>query len=97
LKTNNTEGCGLCNATWGDYWREIDGDNMFFCCNICADIFETMVKKVKETTGWEKIDYVELHGNYSRGRECEARNGESRFRYYFRTYSDGTFMKFEPR
>ena len=25
---------------------------MFFCCNICADIFETMANKVKESTGW---------------------------------------------
>ena len=97
LKTNNTEGCGLCNATWGEYWREIDGDNMFFCCNICADIFETMANNVKESTGWEKIDYVELHGNYSAGRECEAGNGKESFRYYFRTYSNGKFITFEKR
>lgn len=97
MKTNNTEGCGLCNATWGEYWREIDGDNMFFCCNICADIFETMANKVKESTGWEKIDYVELSGNYSAGRECEAGNGKESFRYYFRTYSNGKFITFEKR
>ena len=97
MKTNNTEGCGLCNATWGEHWREIDGDNMFFCCIICADIFETMANKVKESTGWEKIDYVELHGNYSAGRECEAGNGKESFRYYFRTYSNGKFITFEKR
>ena len=70
---------------------------MFFCCNICADIFETMANKVKESTGWEKIDYVELNGNYNAGRECEARNGKESFRYYFRTYSNGKFITFEKR
>ena len=97
MRTNNTEGCGLCNATWGEYYREIDGDRMFFCCNICADIFETMVNKVKEATGWDKIDYVELKGNYSSGRNCIAKNGNEEFKYYFRTYGDGTFITFEKR
>ena len=70
---------------------------MFFCCNICADIFETMVNKVKEATGWDKIDYVELKGNYSSGRNCIAKNGNEEFKYYFRTYGDGTFITFEKR
>ena len=97
MKTNNTEGCGLCNATWGEYWREIDGENMYFCCSICADIFETMVKKVKENTGWPSIDYVELVGNYNKGRECTAQHGDEDFKYYFRTYSNGEFITFEKR
>lgn len=97
MKTNNTEGCALCNATWGEYHREIDGDNMLFCCNICADAFEGMVNRVKQETGWKTIDSIELHGNYSRGRECVARKGGEEFRYYFRTFSDGTMMTFEKR
>lgn len=97
MKTNNDVGCGLCNATWGEYCRDIDGDRMLFCCNICADIFETMVEKVKENTGWKKIDYVELVGNYSKGRECTASSGNEKFSYYFRTYSDGTFITFQKR
>jgi hypothetical protein len=97
LKTNNETGCGLCDATWGKYYKDIDGDNMVFCCSICADIFEEMVRRVKENTGWKSIDYVELHGNYSRGRECTARNGDDTFSYYFRTYSDGKFITFEKR
>lgn len=97
MKTNNTEGCGLCNATWGEYYRDIDGDRMFFCCNICADIFETMVEKVKKATGWKSIDYVELVGNYSSGRECVAKSDDKEFKYYFRTYGDGTFITFEKR
>jgi hypothetical protein len=70
---------------------------MYFCCNICADIFETMVNKVKENTGWKYLDYVELNGNYYAGRECEVRSGEESFRYYFRTYSNGKFITFEKR
>ncbi|OWP56056.1 MAG: hypothetical protein B2I17_08790 [Thermoplasmatales archaeon B_DKE] len=97
METNNKEGCGLCNATWGEYYREIDGDRMFFCCSVCADIFENMVAEVKNRTGWKSIDYVELIGNYSAGRNCTARSGKSTFKYYFRTYSDGRMMKFEER
>ena len=97
MRTNNSEGCALCNATWGEYWREIDGEKMLFCCNICADIFQEMVKRVKDSAGWDHIDYVELIGNYSRGRECTAKSGEESFKYYFRTYSDGQFITFERR
>ncbi len=70
---------------------------MLFCCNICADIFETMVGKVKEATGWNKIDRIEISGNYSKGRECTATSGDKSFRYYFRTYSDGKFITFEKK
>ena len=56
-----------------------------------------MVRKVKEATAWESIDYVNLHGNYSSGRECVAKSGKEEFRYYFRTYGDGTFITFEKR
>ncbi len=97
LKTNNTEGCGLCNATWGEYWRDIDGESMLFCCDVCADIFQTMVNKVKENTGWNSIDSVNLVGNYNKGRECSAKNGNEEFKYYFRTYSNGKFITFEKR
>ncbi len=95
LKTNNNDGCALCNATWGEYYREIDNEKMLFCCNICADIFENMVNEVKKRTGWEKIDYIELHGNYSSGRNCTAFSNGKRFSYYFRTYSDGKIMEFK--
>ncbi|MCL4480927.1 MAG: TA0938 family protein, partial [Candidatus Thermoplasmatota archaeon] len=59
--------------------------------------FETMVEKVKKATGWKSIDYVELVGNYSSGRECVAKSGDEEFKYYFRTYGDGTFITFEKR
>ncbi|MHB1441066.1 MAG: TA0938 family protein [Cuniculiplasma sp.] len=97
IKTNNEKGCALCDATWGEYYRDIEGERTFFCCNICADIFESMVNNVKKRTGWGFIDYINLEGNYNRGRECEARSGDKIYRYYFRTYGDGRMMKFEDR
>lgn len=70
---------------------------MFFCCDICADIFQNMIAEVKRRRGWENIDGVELHGNYGSGRNCLAYSGKSQFKYYFRTYGDGRMMKFEER
>lgn len=95
LKTNNENGCALCDATWGEYYREIENERMFFCCNICADIFENMVNALKKETGWNHIDAVELHGNYSEGRKCIATSGDNTFKYYFRTYSDGRMVEFK--
>ena len=97
IKTNNEKGCALCDATWGEYYREIEGEKMFFCCNICADIFENMVNEVKKRTGWEKIGYIQLIGNYSKGRECKATSGNESYNYYFRTYGDGRMMAFQDR
>jgi hypothetical protein len=89
----NYEGCALCDATWGDYWREVEGENMFFCCNVCADAFENMIKKVKDVTGWEKVDSVHIEGNYSRGRNCVATSGEEKIDYFFR-HEDGVITEF---
>ncbi|GGM68993.1 hypothetical protein GCM10007108_03920 [Thermogymnomonas acidicola] len=97
METNNKNGCQLCDATWGEYWREIEGQNMYFCCNLCADAFENIVNEVKRRTGWSTIEYLELHGNYIKGRECVARNMGQIFRFYVRTYSDGRLMEFIER
>lgn len=92
----NYEGCALCDATWGNYWREIDGENIFFCCDICADAFENMVKKVKEVTGWEKIESIKIEGNYSRGRNCTATSGKEKIEYFFR-HEDGKLTEFSVK
>lgn len=89
----NYSGCALCDATWGDYWREIEGDNMFFCCSICADAFENMVKRVEQETGWKKIDSVNIEGNYSSGRNCVAVSGKKSVEYFFK-HEDGVITEF---
>ena len=92
MKTNY-EGCALCDGSWGDYWREIEGKNTFFCCSICADAFENMVNRVKKETGWKKIDSVSIEGNYSKGRDCVATSGDKRVEYFFR-HEDGVITEF---
>jgi hypothetical protein len=37
----------------GDYWEEIEGQRMFFCCDICAIEFRNMIDEIKKRTGWE--------------------------------------------
>ncbi|MEM0127822.1 MAG: TA0938 family protein [Thermoplasmatales archaeon] len=90
----NYKGCALCDATWGNYWREVDGENMFFCCSICADAFENMVIEVKKKTGWKKIDELKIEGNYYAGRNCVASSGENYVRYFFR-HEDGKITEFD--
>lgn len=89
----NYSGCALCNATWGNYRREVDGENLRFCCDICADAFENMVKKVKETTGWKSIDSVSIEGDYSKGRNCVATSGNQRVEYFFK-HENGVITEF---
>jgi len=90
----NYEGCALCDATWGDYWRVVDGENMFFCCSICADAFENMVNEVKKVTGWDRIDEIKIEGNYSAGRDCFASSGNEYVNYFFR-HEDGRITEFK--
>jgi hypothetical protein len=28
------KGYAVCQATWGDYWEEIEGQRMFSCCGV---------------------------------------------------------------
>jgi hypothetical protein len=95
MKTNY-EGCALCDATWGEYWREIEGQNMFFCCNICADAYENMVREVKKRTGWNTIDSISISGNGRIGRDCVATGEGKEYRYFFK-HDNGNLTVFEER
>jgi hypothetical protein len=88
-------GCVTCGATWGDYWREIDGQRMFFCCSVCADEFSQLVVKVKRETGWTTVDEIRMEGNY-RGRKCVAVHGLQSFGFLVSFNDAGvirTFLK----
>ncbi len=65
------EGCAICQSTWGNYWAEVEGERMFFCCEICETEFRNMIEEIKRRTGWKKIDEVKIKGD-QRGRECTA-------------------------
>ena len=81
------EGCALCEATWGNYWAEVEGQRMFFCCSICEVEFRNMVNEVKRRTGWKTLDEVKMKGDY-RGRECTA---------FYRDKSYVFFIRFDTR
>ena len=72
--------CPLCDSEWGDYWAEVDGQRMFFCCVICWRAFDGMVREVKRRTGWDAVDEVRIVGDH-RGRECTAIRGSDTFSF----------------
>ena len=85
--------CAICEATWGDHWETIEGQRMFFCCDICATEFKNMINKIKERTGWKNIDEIKISGNY-RGRECTAILGDKKYDFSIRFDSKGDIDKF---
>jgi len=90
----NYKGCALCDATWGNYWRVVDGEKIFFCCSICADAFENMVNEVKKIMGWKRIDEINIEGNYSAGRNCFASSGNKYVKYFFK-HENGMITEFK--
>ncbi len=87
------EGCVICGATWGNYWRAIEGQRMFFCCEICAVEFQSMIDEVKRRTGWSRVDEVTIEGE-QRGRNCTAVSGSERYRFFIRFNSEGKIQTF---
>ncbi len=90
------DGCVICGSTWGDYWREIQGQRMFFCCDVCANEFSSMVSEVKKKTGWKTIDEIKMEGNY-RGRVCEALSGSQSYVFFISFADDGSVRNFVER
>jgi hypothetical protein len=87
------EGCVLCEATWGNYWAEVERQRMFFCCDICEIEFRNMVNEVKRRTGWKKIDEIKITGDH-RGRQCIAIGGNNSFHFFIRFDSQGAIETF---
>lgn len=90
------KGCAICEATWGDYWEEIDGQRMFFCCDVCAAEFKNMVNEVKIRTGWKTLDEIKMNGNY-RGRDCTALCAGKEFGFFVRFDSKGRIDTFKEQ
>jgi hypothetical protein len=68
-----TVGCAICGSTWGDYWEEIEGDSLFFCCDLCAKEFKSLLHGVREKIGENaEIKEIEIQGDY-RGRRVKVR------------------------
>jgi len=90
------KGCAICEATWGDYWEEVDGQRMFFCCEVCATEFKNMISEVKKRTGWKTLDEIKMNGNY-RGRDCTAFSAGKKFSFFIRFDSKGGIDAFKER
>ncbi|MCG3109318.1 hypothetical protein L3N51_01608 [Metallosphaera sp. J1] len=88
------KGCALCGATWGGWYEEVEGERLFFCCDVCAREFVNMLNKVKQTTGWDRVDELVIDGDYYRGRNCEARHGERSLSFYVKFGEDAEVTTF---
>ena len=90
------EGCAICQSTWGDYWAEVEGQRMFFCCNLCESEFRNMIQQIKQRTGWKQIDEVQITGDH-RGRECTALSDRGAYRFFIRFNSQGGIETFQEK
>ena len=89
----NYAGCAICDSTWGDVWAEVEGERMFFCCELCVTQFRELVARVKEVTAWPAIDALDIAGD-RRGRTCEARHGADRLRFFIAFNPEGHVREF---
>jgi hypothetical protein len=87
------EGCAICQSTWGDYWAEVEGQRIFFCCELCEVEFRNMLQEIKRRTGWVTIDEVQIVGDH-RGRECTALSKNSAYSFFVRFNSKGGIETF---
>lgn len=90
----NYTGCAICDSTWGNVWEEVEGERRFFCCAVCAAQFKALLGRLRERTGWERIDALEISGD-RRGRTVVAARGEERFRCAVAFNAQGEIRWFE--
>ena len=81
-------GCTFCGATWGDYWEEFDGKELFFCCEVCAKEYRAVLAEAKRLTGWGGVEALTMEGDY-RGRTCTVRKGGEARRFMISFFDDG--------
>jgi hypothetical protein len=92
MKAGET-GCLICGATWGDYWENVEGKRMFFCCDVCARQFRNLINEVKKRTGWEKVSSVRMDGDY-RGRVCTAERSDDSYRFFVKFDGEGDIQNY---
>ncbi len=93
MKRNYT-GCAICDSTWGDVWAEVEGERMFFCCELCVTQFRGLIDRIKQETGWRTVEGIEIAGD-RRGRTCVASGRGETARFAFAFNSDGVVRRFE--
>lgn len=91
----NYDGCAICNSTWGNVWAEVEGERLFFCCDLCVVQYRNLIDRIKHETGWSRIDSIEIAGD-RRGRTCVVASGDARSRFVFAFTPDGKLLRFQP-
>jgi Ta0938 len=89
----NYRGCAICDSTWGNVWEYVEGQRMFFCCDLCLVQFRGLVERIKRDTGWDHVDELEVAGD-RRGRTCMAKSGSRSARFTFAFNSEGSLRRF---
>lgn len=86
---HNYQGCAICDSTWGDVWEEREGERLFFCCALCARQFHNLLVEVHRTTGWGRLDAIDIEGD-RRGRlvTIESEGRRRRFAVTFTPSGD---------
>jgi hypothetical protein len=90
----NYVGCAICNSTWGNVWAEIDGERVFFCCELCAVQFRGLLDRIRIETGWPRVDSIVIAGD-RRGRTCDVAHGEAHARFSVAFNSEGSVLRFQ--
>ncbi|HLN50532.1 MAG TPA: TA0938 family protein [Thermoplasmata archaeon] len=90
----NYAGCAICDSTWGDVWAEVEGERMFFCCDLCLVQFRGLCERIKRETGWATIESLEITGD-RRGRTCRASTGSRTFDCRVAFNPQGEIRRFE--
>jgi Ta0938 len=90
----NYDGCAICNSTWGNVWAEVEGERVFFCCDLCVVQFRSLIEKIKEATGWGQIDSIEIAGD-RRGRTCSVAAGGEEAKFAFAFNPQGHLLRFQ--
>jgi|GEM_PF-423689 len=89
------DGCLLCASTWGDHWEVTGGRSEFFCCELCARQWKTILREVTRATGWPDAGAVEIEGDRW-GRTGVARRDGAEFRFATAFTPDARLRRFEP-
>ena len=75
-------------------WEEVEGDRMFFCCDLCARQFRSLIERIERETGWPAVDEVEITGD-RRGRTCRAHHSGAAVQVRVAFTADGGLLRFQ--
>lgn len=72
----------------------MDGERLFFCCDLCVVQYRGLIDRIRAETTWSRIDSIEIAGD-RRSRVCDVTSGEAQARFLFAFNSDGALLRFQ--